>query len=223
MEGTLHLLADAKYFSRLDLRSGYWQLEIKEEDKSKTTFQVGTLGFFEFNRMPFRLWNAPATFQRLMERCMGSLNLRDCLIYLDDVIIFSTSFEEHKDRLEAVFSRLKQHNLKLKGSKCGFFRSEVTYLGHVVSPEGIRTDPEKTKSIRSWPVPTNVKEVRAFISFIGYYPRFIRNYARIARQLNDLLIGQCTSGKTKRGKCSKQKKIPFFWTDAQQEAYNTLK
>ena len=147
VEDTLHLLAGAKYFSKLDLRSGYWQVEIKEEGKPKTAFQVGTLGFFEFNRMPFGLCNAPATFQRPMERCMRSLNLRDCLIYLDDVIIFSASFEEHIDHLEAVFSHLKQHNLKLKGSKCEFFRSQVTYLGHVVSPEGIRTDPEKTNSI----------------------------------------------------------------------------
>ena len=121
------------------------------------------------------------------------------------------------------FLAFKQHNLKLKGSKYEFFRSEVTYLGHVVSPEGIRTDPEKTKSIRSWPVPTNVKEVRTFFGFTGYYRRFIRNYARITRPLNDLLVGQCTSGKTKRGKSSKQKKIPFVWTEAQQEAYNTLK
>ena len=134
----LHLLAGAKYFSKLDLRSGYWQVEIKEEDKHKTAFQVGGLGFYEFNRMPFGLCNAPASFQRLMERCMGELNLRDCLIYLDDVIIFSSTFEEHLERLDAVFSRLKQHNLKLKPSKCEFLKSEVTYLGHVVSEAGIR-------------------------------------------------------------------------------------
>ena len=153
VEDSLHLLAGARYFSKLDLRSGYWQVEIKEEDKNKTAFQVGGLGFYEFNRMPFGLCNAPASFQRLMERCMGELNLRDCLIYLDDVIIFSSTFEEHLERLDAVFSRLKQHNLKLKPSKCEFLRSEVTYLGHVVSEEGIRTDPEKTKAVKNWPVP----------------------------------------------------------------------
>ena len=95
VEDTLHLFAGAKYFTKLDLRSGYWQVEINEKDKHKTAFQVGTLGFYEFNRMPFGLCNAPATFQRLMERCMGELNLRDCLIYLDDVIIFSSTFEKH--------------------------------------------------------------------------------------------------------------------------------
>ena len=198
-------------------------MEIKEKDKHKTAFQVGTLGFFEFNRMPFGLCNAPATFQRLMERCMGSLNLRDCLIYLDDVIIFSTSFEEHLDRLEAAFTQLKQHNLKLKGSKCEFFRSEVTYLGHVVTREGIRTDPEKTKAIRTWPVPRSVKDVRAFLGFTGYYRRFIRNYATIARPLNDLLVGHGTSGKKEnKGKVQKQKMIPFEWKAAQQQAFETL-
>ena len=205
---SLHLLAGARYFSILDLRSSYWQVEIKEEDKHKTAFQVGGLGLYELNRMPFGLCNAPASFQRLMERCMGELNLRDCLIYLDDVIIFSSTFEEHLERLDAVFSRLKQHNLKLKPSKCEFLISEVTYLGHVVSEAGIRTDPEKTKAIKNWPVPKNVKKVRAYLGFTGYYRRFIKDYAKIARPLNDLLVGHCTSKKTKK----KTKQTPFIWT-----------
>ena len=116
VEDTLHLLARAKFFSKLDLRSGYWQVEIEEKDKPKTAFQMGTLGFFEFNRMPFGLCIAPATFQRLMECCMGEMNLRDCLICLDDIVIFSSTFEEQIERLEAVFSRLHSHNLKLKAS-----------------------------------------------------------------------------------------------------------
>ena len=120
---------------------------------------------------------------------MGELNPHDCLIYLDDVIIFSYTFEEHIERLEEVFSRLKQHNQKLKPSKCEFLRSEVTYLGHVVSEKGIRTDPEKTKAVKDWPVPKNVKEVRVYLGFTGYYRRFIKNYAKIARPLNDLLVG----------------------------------
>ena len=123
VDDTLHLLAGSKYFSTLDLKSGYWQVELKEKDKAKTAFQVGTLRFYECNRMPFGLCNAPATFQRLMERCMGELNLRDCLIYLDDIIIFSSTFEEHAERLQAVFERLQENNLKLKPSKCKLFRS----------------------------------------------------------------------------------------------------
>ena len=149
VEDSLHLIAGAKYFSKLDLRSGYWQVEIKEEDKQKTAFQVGTLGFYEFNRMSLGLCNAAATFQRLMERCMGDMNLRDCLIYLDDEIFFSSTFEEHLDRLEAVFTRLQQHNLKLKASKCEFMKSKVTYLGHVVSEDGIQADPDKTEAVRT--------------------------------------------------------------------------
>ena len=223
VDDTLHLLAGAKYFTKLDLRSGYWQVEIKEEDKEKTAFQVGTMGFYELNRMPFGLCNAPATFQRLMERCMGDLNLRDCLIYLDDIIIFSSTVEEHLQRLDAVFSRLSQHNLKLKASKCEFLKSKVTYLGHVVSEEGIETDPEKTEAIKSWPVPKTVKDVRAFLGFTGYYRKFIKNYAKIARPLNDLLIGHCTNNKKGNKPKTKLKKAPFTWLEQQQHAFETLR
>ena len=220
VEDTLHLLAGARYFTKLDLRSGYWQVEIDELDKHKTAFQVGTLGFFEFHRMPFGLCNAPATFQRLMERCMGEMNLRDCLIYLDDIIIFSSTFEEHLERLEAVFSRLQLHNLKLKASKCDFLRSRVAYLGHIVSEEGIQTDPEKTAAIENWPVPKSIKDVRSFLGFTGYYRRFIKDYASIARPLNDLLVGHGTSAKAKKSKATKS---AFIWTDRQQQAFITLK
>ena len=133
-----------------------------------------------------------------MERCMGELNLRDCLIYLDDVIIFSSTFEEHLERLEAVSSRLKEHNLKLRADKCEFLKSRVTYLGHVVSENGIETDPEKTEAIRTWPIPKIVKDVRSFLGFTGFYRRFIENYSRIARPLNDLLVGHCTSKTPKK-------------------------
>lgn len=222
VEDTLHLLAGSKYFTKLDLRSGYWQVELRDSDKPKTAFQVGTMGFYEFNRMPFGLCNAPATFQRLMERCMGDLNLRDCLIYLDDIIIFSSTFEEHLERLEAVFSRLKQHNLKLRADKCEFMKSRVTYLGHLVSENGIETDPEKTEAIRTWPIPKTVKDVRAFLGFTGYYRRFIQNYARLARPLNDLLIGHCTNKKSKKSR-SREKKTPFEWAETQQESFDTLR
>lgn len=142
---------------------------------------------------------------------------------MDDVIIFSTYFEEHLGRLEAGFSRLQQHNLKWKGSKCEVFKSEVTYLGHVVSQEGVLTDPKKTKAISTWPVPTNVKKVRSFLGFTGYYRRFIKNYAKIARPPNELLVGHCTSDKKKKGRNPKQKKIPFEWKDAQQQAFEIFK
>ena len=142
--------------------------------------------------MAFGLTNAPATFQRLMERCMGELNLKECFIFLDDILIFSETFEEHLERLEAVFSRLKQHGLKLKPSKCEFFKTSVTYLGHVVSQNGVQTDPDKLAALSTWPVPTNIKSLRLFLGFTGYYRRFIQDYARIVKPLNDLLIGHPT-------------------------------
>ena len=192
IEDSLHLLVGSKFFTKLDLKAGYWQVELKEEDKAKTAFQVGNLGFYECNRMPFGLCNAPATFQRLMERAMGDINLRDCIIYLDDIIIFSDTFEAHLDRLEAVFQRLHTYNLKLKASKCEFFKKQVTYLGHVVSEEGIKTDPEKIRVLKNWPVPKSVKDVRKFLGFTGYYRRFIKGFSTIVRPLNDLLIGNST-------------------------------
>ena len=204
IDDTLHLLAGAKYFSTLDLKSGYWQVEMKEADKAKTAFQVGSLGFYECNWMPFGLCNAPATFQRLMERCMGDLNLRDCLIYLDDIIIFSSTFDEHMERLQAVFERLQEHNLKLKPSKCELFKGRVSYLGHVVSDEGIHTDPAKIEAVKSWPVPKSIKDVRRFLGFTGYYRKFIQGFAAMARPLNDLLVGHVTNPKAKKKSVLKQ-------------------
>ena len=218
IEETIDSLAGSKYFSKLDLRSGYWQVEIKEEDKYKTAFTVGPLGFYECNRMAFGLTNAPASFQRLMERCMGDLNLKECLIYLDDIIIFSKTFDEHIKRLEDCFERLKQHSLKLKGSKCEFLQKEVQYLGHIVSESGIKTDPNKIIALRSWPVPTSITELRSFLGFSGYYRRFVEGYAKIAKPLNDLLVGHCTNRKTKR----KRSPQPFSWGPQQQEAFDML-
>jgi transposase InsO family protein len=218
IENTLHLLSGSRYFSKLDLKAGYWQVSMKEEDKKKTAFQVGPLGFYECNRMPFGLTNAPATFQRLMERCMGDLNLRDCLIYLDDIIIFSSTFEEHLQRLDSVFSRLADHNLKLKASKCEFFKSKVTYLGHVVSEDGISADPDKIAAVKSWPIPKTIKEVRQFLGFTGYYRRFIKGYAAVVRPLNDLLIGHTTKKQQK----SNKKKTPFHWDLEQQQSFDNI-
>lgn len=218
IEETIDSLAGSKYYSKLDLRSGYWQVEIKEEDKHKTAFTVGPLGFYECNRMAFGLTNAPASFQRLMERCMGDLNLKECLIYLDDIIIFSKTFDEHIKRLEDCFERLKQHGLKLKGSKCEFLQREVQFLGHIVSEAGIKTDPDKISALRSWPVPTNIAELRSFLGFAGYYRRFVEGYAKIAKPLNDLLIGHCTNCKSKR----KRSQQPFSWGPQQQEAFDML-
>ena len=160
--------------------------------------------------MLFGLCDAPATFQRLMERCMGEMNLRDCLIYLNNIIIFSSNFEEHLEKLQAVFQQLGNNNLKLKGSKCEFFKSQVSYLEHIVSEEGIRTDPAKIEVVKTSPVPKSVKEVRQFLGFTGYYRRFFEGYSSVACPLNDLLIGNSSKEKPKRVKNLGRQEQPLF-------------
>ena len=137
--------------------------------------------------MPFGLTNAPATFQRLMESCLDELHLNWCIIYLDDIIVFSRTPEEHLHRLKAVFEKLRAAGLKLKPSKCEFFKQEIKYLGHVVSKEGVSADPDKIKSVTEWPQPTTATEVRSFLGFVSYYRRFIPNFSKIAKPLNKLL------------------------------------
>ena len=221
IEDTLDRLVGAKYFSKLDLKSGYWQVELREEDKMKTAFTVGPLGFFECNRMPFGLTNAPATFQRLMEMCMGDMNLKECLLFLDDILIFSSSFSEHLDRLESVFQRLHDYKLKLNPKKCEFFKSQVRYLGHVVSGKGIMTDPDKTSALRNWPVPTNVKSLRSFLGFTGYYRRFIQDFSRIVKPLNELLIGHPTNKASKR-KAKTREKVKYKRGEIEQSSLDTI-
>ena len=137
--------------------------------------------------MPFGLTNAPATFQRLMESCLGELHLNWCIIYLEDIIVFSWTPEEHLHRLKAVINKLKAVGLKLKPSKCDLFKQQVNYLGHVVSNEGVSTDPEKIKAVTEWPQPTTVTKVRSFLGFVSYYRRFIPNFCKVAKPLNKLL------------------------------------
>ena len=172
----LDSLLGNKYFTVLDMKSGYHQIEIDDEHKDRTAFTVGPLGFYEYIRMPFGLANAPATYQRLMEDCFTGLNLDICFIYLDDVIIFSKTYEEHLERLEQVFKRIKENGLKLSPSKCQFFKRKVKYIGHVVSESGVEPDPDKLEKVKTWPRPTNPEEVRKFLGFVGYYRKFINNF-----------------------------------------------
>ena len=168
--------------------------------------------------MAFGLTNAPATVQRLMERCIGELHLKECLIYLDDIIIFSKTFDEHIKRLENVF-KLEQHGLKLKASKCEFFKNKVQYLGHIVSDESVQTDPDKIVALKDWPAPSNIKELRSFLGFAGYYRRFVCNYSKIVKPLNNLLVGHPTN--KKKGKKSKSA-TPWTWEPEQQTAFDTI-
>ena len=159
IDETLDSLQGSQWLSSLNLKSGYWQVKMDKESKPLTAFTVGPLGFYECKRMPFRLTNAPATFQRLMETCLGDLNLHWCIIYLDDIVIFSKDVASHLERLEAVFQKLEEAGLKLKPSKCELFQRQEAYLGNVISANGVATDESKIEAIKNWPTPTNVMEV----------------------------------------------------------------
>ena len=154
----LDCLNGACIFISLDLKSGYWQVEMAENSIPYTAFTVGPLGFYECVCMPFSLTNVPATFQRLMESCLGELHLQYCIIYLDDIIVFSKTPEEQLARLRKVFEKLSESGLKLKPSKCKFFKRRLEYLGHIVSEKGIETNPKKIEAIQKWPIPTNITE-----------------------------------------------------------------
>ena len=221
IEEALEALGQAKYFSTLDLTSGYWQVEVAEQDKHKTAFST-PMGLFEANRMPFGLQNAPSTFQRLMTCCFGDMNFTHLLIYLDDLIIFSKTFEEHLERLQLVFDRLKEHGLKLKPSKCQLLRKEVQYLGHLVSAEGIRTDPEKISKVEDWVRPTNRKEVLQFLGLAGYYRRYVKGYSMIAAPLYRLTSGDPRK-KKRGGKKSLGPEPTFVWTGECEGAFQALK
>lgn len=159
-----------------------------EEDKPKTAF-VCPLGFFEFNRMPQVVTNAPSTFQRLMERCVGDLHLNEVLVFLDDLIVFSDTLEEHEARLMKVLKRLADYGLKLSPEKCHFFQTSVKYLGHVVDANGVHTHPEKVSALKDWPRPSTRKELKCFLGFAGYYRCFVKGYSQIAKPLNNLTAG----------------------------------
>ena len=149
IDETLDCLGGAMIFTSLDLKSGYWQVEMEEGSKPLTAFTVGPLGFYECERMPFGLTNAPATFQRLMQNCLGDLHLNWCIIYLDDIIVFSNDPEDHLHRLRGVFDKLEKAGLKLKPKKCEFFKTKIAYLGHIVSAKGIETDPKKIEAVKN--------------------------------------------------------------------------
>ncbi|KAL0153780.1 hypothetical protein M9458_050896, partial [Cirrhinus mrigala] len=186
IEETLDSLAGARWFSTMDLASGYNQVPVAEGDKSKTAFCT-PFGLFEWNRMPFGLCNAPSTFQHLMERLFGDQQCQSLLLYLDDIIVFSSSVDQHLARLEVVLSRLQREGLKAKLSKCAFFKKEVHYLGHVISSEGVSTDPGKVEAVAQWPRPTNVSELRSFLGFASYYRRFVEGFAKLAAPLHRLV------------------------------------
>ena len=210
IDDTLDSLQEAKFVSTLDLRSGYWQVEMDEESREKTAF-ITHKGLYEFNVMPFGLTNAPATFQRLMDIVLAGLKWQCCLVYIDDIVIYSPSFEQHLLDLEKIFRALRDANLTLKASKCCFCRREMKYLGHIITQDGIKPDPTLTKAVSDFPQPKTIIDVQSFLGLTGYYRRFIRDYSKIAEPL------------IKQLRQLKERNYRLNWTQECTTAFETLK
>ena len=185
IDDTLDTLAGSQWFPTLDMVSGYWQVEVGVEDRAKTAFCTPN-GLFEFKIMAFGLCNGPATFQRLMDLVLAGLQMSHCLVYVDDVIVMGRSFQEHLSNLQKVFERVREAGVTLKPTKCVFFQTEVFYLGHLISREGVSTDPAKIDKVARWPTPQSAKEVQQFLGLAGYYQRFVQDFATIAKPLHHL-------------------------------------
>ena len=189
-------------FTTLDLRNSYHQVAMDPKDIHKTAF-ICHRGAFAYRTMPMGLLNSGATFQRLMDMAMSGLIFETCLVYLDDIVVFSRTWEDHLPRLEAVLKRILATGLKLKPSKCKLLQREVVFLGHVITGDGIATDPAKTEEVNKWPIPHCTRDVRSYLGLCGYYRRFIDQYAEIAFPLTSLL----------------KKGVRFRWDEKCQESF----
>ena len=205
IDDLLDQLKGKKIFSTLDAKRGYWQIKVQEESVAKTAF-VTFDGLYEFRVMPFGLCNAPSTFQRLMQRTLSGLS-RFCSVYIDDILVFSETVEDHMEHLRQVFCRLRDVGLKLHPQKCFLGRSEVPYLGHIISSNGIFPNPDKIEAVKKYPTPTNVRSVREFLGLASYYRRFVPNFAKIAGPLHMLTRAN----------------VPFLWTESCEGAFSQLK
>ena len=206
-------LVGAHYFFTMDLKSGFWQVKVSEDSHQYTAFTVGSMGVYKFLHMPYSLCNAPAMFQGLIQNCLGELNLSFAMVYLDDVIVYSETPDNPLTQLQAIFDCFVHHRLKLKPSKCHFFKEEITYLGHEISAKGMLPGQKGVEEIAQMEPPMMYTGVRKFIRAVGYFHYFIKNFTQIAKLLNDLL--GCGN--------SKLKNHPILLTAAAEEAFYTLK
>jgi len=205
IEDSLNMLAGQQWFCSLDLASGYWQVQLSPEAKEKTAFATQS-GLYQFRVMPFGRCNAPATFERLMSQVLRGLQWERCLIYIDDILIFGATFAETLDNLQAVLMRISQFGLQLKTSKCELFQTELPFLGHIVGRNGLSCDPQKIQAVTTWTRPSDIKDIRQFLGFCGYYRRFVPDFAEIAYPLTRLT----------------KKDIPFIWSSDCQLAFKKL-
>ncbi|KAM0975566.1 hypothetical protein ACFX13_018871 [Malus domestica] len=199
-------LVGAQYFSKIDLRSGYHQLRVREEDIPKTAFRT-RYGLYEFVVMPFGLTNAPAAFMDLMNRLFRPYLDKFVIVFIDDILVYSKTREEHKTHLQIVLQTLLDNQLYAKKSKCAFWLSEVRFLGHVISGEGVSVDPSKIEAVLNWERPKNVFEIRSFLGLAGYYRRFVKDFFKIVTPLTSL---------TKKG-------VKFAWSEDCEYAFKELK
>jgi hypothetical protein len=198
-------LFGAKYFTKLDMKSGYHQVRMKEREEFKTTFKTHH-GHYQFKVMPFGLTNAPSTFQCLMNELLQPFLRKFVIVFLDDIILYSPSLDQHIGHLQQVLAVLQENQIHLKLSKCSFAHRSLEYLGHIISAGGVATDPSKTQAMLRWPKPENVTELRGFLGLIGYYRKFVRNYGIMAKPLTQLLKKKC-----------------FAWSEVANKAFQALK
>ena len=209
IDDTLEALAGAKYYCTLDLLQSYHQVLMTDESKAKTAFLTPriTPNHWEYNYMPFGVTGGPATFQRLIDKILRGLEYKIALAYLDDIVVYGSSVTQCISRLETVFGRLQDANLKLKPKKCVLFQEQILYLGHIVSADGISCDPDKISAVAKWRAPRTLRQLRTFLGTVGYYKRFIKGYADICKPLYTLT----------------KKNEPFVWNDEREVAFQTLK
>ena len=202
----LDQLGGAKYFSVMDLASGFHQIPMDPESKAKTAFST-PYAHYEFNRMPFGLKNAPATFQKLMGQVLTGLQGNELFVYMDDIVIYASSLVDHSQKLKVLLGRLKTSGLSLQPEKCHFLKKEIVYLGHIITQEGVKPDPRKVEAVKNFPIPKGKKNIKQFLGLVGYYRRFIPDFAKISKPLTLIL----------------KDNVGFRWSTVEQEAFEILR